>query len=90
MLATRHHHERFDGRGYPDGLSSTDLPLSVWIVAIADAFDAMTSARPYRPGRSISFALQQLEQGRGTQFDPRCSDAFIEMLREKEMLPATG
>ena len=88
ILATKHHHERFDGRGYPDGLSADDLPLTVWIIAIADAFDAMTSTRPYRKGKPISFALQQLEMGKGTQFHPDCADAFVEILREREMIPA--
>ena len=55
ILATKHHHERFDGRGYPDGLSGGDLPLAVWVIAIADAFDAMTSTRPYRKGKPISW-----------------------------------
>ena len=90
ILATKHHHERFDGRGYPDGLSGSDLPLSVWIIAIADAFDAMTSTRPYRKGKPISFAIQQLEMGMGTQFHPECAQAFIEVLREKEMAPASS
>ena len=90
ILATKHHHERFDGRGYPDGLSGGDLPLSVWIIAIADAFDAMTSTRPYRKGKSISFALQQFEQGKGTQFHPDCADAFVELLRDREMIPTTA
>jgi len=87
ILATKHHHERFDGRGYPDGLSGSDLPLAVWIIAIADAFDAMTSTRPYRKGKPISFALQQLEMGKGTQFHPDCADAFVAILKEKEMIP---
>jgi response regulator RpfG family c-di-GMP phosphodiesterase len=87
ILATKHHHERFDGRGYPDGLSGNDLPLTVWIIAIADAFDAMTSTRPYRKGKPISFALQQLQMGRGTQFHPDCADAFIELLQERQMIP---
>ena len=87
VLATKHHHERFDGRGYPDGLSGGDLPLGVWIIAIADAFDAMTSTRPYRKGKPISFALQQLEMGKGTQFHPDCADAFVDLLREKQMIP---
>jgi len=88
ILATKHHHERFDGRGYPDGLSGGALPLSVWIIAIADAFDAMTSTRPYRKGKPISFALEQMQMGRGTQFHPDCADAFVAILREKEMVPA--
>jgi HD-GYP domain-containing protein (c-di-GMP phosphodiesterase class II) len=86
ILATKHHHERYDGRGYPDGLSGSDLPLPVWIIAIADAFDAMTSTRPYRKGKPISFALQQLEMGKGTQFHPDCVAAFVEILKEKELL----
>jgi cyclic di-GMP phosphodiesterase len=87
ILATKHHHERYDGKGYPDGLAADELPLSVWIVATADAFDAMTSTRPYRKAKPISFALDQLETGKGTQFHPDCVDAFLEILRENEMLP---
>jgi putative two-component system response regulator len=64
------HHERWDGTGYPHRLSGDAIPLPGRIVAVADAFDALTHDRPYRPARSLSDALQEIEAGRGTQFDP--------------------
>lgn len=71
-----HHHERIDGKGYPDGLKGTEIPTSVRIVAIADAFDAMTSNRIYRPALSKQAALQELRAGAGTQFDAALVYAF--------------
>jgi HD-GYP domain-containing protein (c-di-GMP phosphodiesterase class II) len=75
----RNHHERWDGRGYPDKLAGDRIPLAARIVAVADSFDAMTSDRPYRPGMSIDEAFEQLQRGAGTQFDPQCSRAFAEL-----------
>jgi ribonuclease P protein subunit RPR2 len=66
----RHHHERFDGTGYPDGLAGRDIPLPARIFAVADSFDAMVSDRPYRRARPIEVALEEIEDGAGTQFDP--------------------
>ena len=66
----RHHHEWFDGRGYPDGLAGTDIPLLARIVAVADAFDAMNSNRPYRRGMTEQIAMGEIVKGAGTQFDP--------------------
>ena len=73
----RHHHERFDGRGYPDGLSGEEIPLMARILAVADTYDSMTSQRPYRktPGRRKG--LQELRDCAGTQFDPAVVDAFV-------------
>lgn len=65
-----HHHERWDGAGYPDGLAGTEIPLGARIVAVADAYDAMTTIRPYRPARSPAEAVQELEDEAGRQFDP--------------------
>ena len=84
ILATKHHHERYDGRGYPDGLKGDELPLQVWIMAVSDAFDAMTSTRPYRKAQPRAFALDQLAKGRGTQFHPDCVDALVSILEEQE------
>jgi ribonuclease P protein subunit RPR2 len=70
LSVVRSHHERWDGRGYPDGLAGTDVPLGVRIFAVADALDAMTSPRPYRPPRLWNEALRELERGSGSQFDP--------------------
>ncbi len=77
----RHHHERFDGCGYPDGLAGEDIPLLARIVAVADAFDAMTSDRPYRSAKERSEAEAELLRGSSNQFDPRVVEAFLEMLR---------
>lgn len=75
--AARSHHERFDGRGYPDGLAGQGIPLAARIVGVADAFDAMIDRRPYRAARAPSAALQELHRERGAQFDPEIVDAMI-------------
>jgi PAS domain S-box-containing protein/diguanylate cyclase (GGDEF)-like protein len=73
----RHSHERFDGRGYPDGLTGEDVPLGARIIAVCDAFDAMTSNRPYRTAMSEEGALTELRRCAGEQFDPLVVEAFI-------------
>jgi HD-GYP domain-containing protein (c-di-GMP phosphodiesterase class II) len=73
-----HHHERWDGAGYPDGLQGEQIPLGARIIFVADAFDAMTSDRVYRPRRSIDEALAELRRCTGTQFDPTIVAAFAE------------
>ncbi len=80
----RSHHERYDGRGIPDGLAGLVIPLEARIVAVADAFDAMTSGRPYRAERrySVDAALSELRRCRGTQFDPLVVDAFLSAIDE--------
>ena len=78
----KHHHERFDGRGYPSGLSEEEIPLHARIVSIADAFDAMTSDRSYRPRYTLFKALEELEKCKGTQFDPSLVDSFIAAIKE--------
>ncbi|MEZ4417355.1 MAG: HD domain-containing phosphohydrolase [Gemmatimonadota bacterium] len=75
----RHHHERFDGRGYPDGLSGKDIPFGARIVAVADTFDALVSDRPYRPGKSVELATRIIEEEAGAQFDPKVVGAFMRM-----------
>jgi putative nucleotidyltransferase with HDIG domain len=72
----RHHHERWDGAGYPDRLSGESIPLGARIFAVADSFDAMTSDRPYRRAMSIEAACAEIARCRGTQFDPVVADAF--------------
>lgn len=72
----RYHHERFDGTGYPDGLRGEDIPLESRIVAVVDAFEAMTSDRPYRGAMSVEEALEELKRSSGTQFDPRVVEAM--------------
>jgi putative two-component system response regulator len=76
--AVLHHHERFDGTGYPYGLRGDDIPLAARIVAVADSFDAMTTDRPYRLGVSPAIAFERLEAGRGSQWDPAVVDLFTE------------
>src|SRR5688572_7812746 len=77
-----HHHERWDGGGYPSGLSGSDIPLWGRICAVADVFDAVTSERPYKPPFPNEEALQLLRDGRGKHFDPRVVDVFFESLEE--------
>ena len=75
----RNAHERWDGSGYPDGLSGESIPLLARVVAVADAFDAMTTEQPYRPALSLERALQEIERGAGLQFDPACASAFVRL-----------
>ncbi|MCF8101839.1 MAG: response regulator [Desulfarculaceae bacterium] len=76
----RHHHERWDGRGYPDGLAAEDIPLLARVVAVADAYDAMTSDRSYRRSRRVREAVAELTACAGSQFDPAVVEAFLGML----------
>jgi response regulator RpfG family c-di-GMP phosphodiesterase len=75
--AVRHHHERYDGKGYPDGLTGEDIPLIARVVTVADAFDAMTSDRPYRSRRPLEAALEEISKNARTQFDPAIAEAFV-------------
>ena len=77
--AIRHHHERWDGLGYPDDLVGNQIPLEASIVGLADAWDAMTTERPYARALSLIAALEQVRAGRGTQFRPEVVDAFLEV-----------
>ncbi len=76
----RHHHERWDGQGYPDGLSGDSIPMGARIIGVVDAFDAMTQYRPYRPARSRTEAIGELRRERGLQFDPQLVDEFVRVL----------
>ncbi len=76
----RHHHERWDGRGYPDGLAGEDIPVGARIVAVCDSFDAMTSDRPYRAGMPIEAASDEILRCAGTQFDPSCAALLVDIL----------
>jgi HD-GYP domain-containing protein (c-di-GMP phosphodiesterase class II) len=87
MPAIRSHHEKVDGTGYPDRIGGGEIPLHARILAVADAFDAMTSDRPYRKGRSIEDALAELREFSGSQFDPAIVDTFIRLWDEKGMGP---
>ena len=73
----RHHQECFDGSGYPDGLKGMDIPLIARIIAVADAFDAITTDRPYKKKKQIEEALQELKRCSGSQFDPVIVSAFL-------------
>jgi HD-GYP domain-containing protein (c-di-GMP phosphodiesterase class II) len=76
----RFHHERYDGKGYPDGLSSIDIPLHARIVAVADAFNAMIARRPYRAPLSPTAAIEELKRHSGTQFDRVIVEAMIDVI----------
>jgi diguanylate cyclase (GGDEF)-like protein/putative nucleotidyltransferase with HDIG domain len=76
----RHHHERLDGRGYPDGLGGRDIPIEARIIHVADSFEAMTSDRPYHAGIPVSDAVDELRRCAGTQFDARMVEALVELL----------
>ena len=77
---TRYHHERYDGRGYPDGLKGEEIPLFGRIIGVADAFDAMTSNRVYRNHMDTDYVMKELVRGRGKQFDPEALDAFLRLV----------
>jgi hypothetical protein len=76
----RHHHERWDGRGYPDGLLGRDIPIGARIVAVCDSFDAMTSDRPYRKALPLEIAFEELTRNAGSQFDPACAELLVEVV----------
>lgn len=80
--AVRYHHERWDGRGYPDGVSGTDIPLFARMIAVADTFDAITSTRPYRAKAAREEGLRELDKAAGSQLDPMCVEAFASSLPE--------
>jgi len=79
---TLHHHERWDGRGYPDGLAGEAIPPAARIVSVVDAFDAMVSDRPYRKALSFDEACNVIREGSGTQFEPRCAQAFLRIVNK--------
>jgi diguanylate cyclase (GGDEF)-like protein len=83
-----HHHERFDGAGYPDGLSGNDIPIGARILLVADAFDAMTEDRPYRKAMPVADAIAELKRFSGTQFDPTIVAAFLAVLKRTGRYPA--
>ncbi len=88
LAGVRHHHERYDGMGYPDGLKGDEIPMGARIILIADTFDSITSDRSYRRARSVEYAVRQLRANAGTQFDPRCVEAFLRLLAEKKIYTA--
>ncbi len=80
----RHHHERWDGKGYPDGLSGKDIPQLSRILAVADTYDAITSRRPYREAKAADFAKNEIQKNAGTQFDPAVVEAFVSYFTNRE------
>ncbi len=80
-----HHHERIDGAGYPHGLKGEDIPLGSRILAVADAFDAITSDRPYRPASSADEALTEIQLNAGGQFDLQVVEAFVMLVRSGKL-----
>jgi HD-GYP domain-containing protein (c-di-GMP phosphodiesterase class II) len=83
VLIVKHHHERWDGRGYPNGLKGEEIPIGSRIITVVDSFDSMVADRPYRRGMSVDDAVKRLKDGMGTQFDPRVSATFIQRLIEQ-------
>jgi HD-GYP domain-containing protein (c-di-GMP phosphodiesterase class II) len=81
LKIVRSHHERFDGKGYPDRKKGDELPIYVWIVSGADALDAMTSDRPYRKGMSFEVAMSEVEKGAGSHFHPTVAAAMLSAAR---------
>jgi HD-GYP domain-containing protein (c-di-GMP phosphodiesterase class II) len=79
----RHHHERPDGTGYPYGLKAHEIPIGARILNVADAFDAMTSDRPYRKKRSIDEAIEELKRGSGTEFDPVVVEYLMKIIKKR-------
>ncbi len=96
LSIVRNHHERWDGRGYPDALAGEKTPHLARVVALADAFDAMTSDRPYRKGMPVEIAFGEIEKGKGKQFDPNfaaafldCKEAIIQAMSSRSITPPT-
>ena len=81
-----YHHERWDGKGYPEGLHGEVIPLSARIMAVADVFDALSSSRVYKPAFPLDEALAIINEGAGTQFDPKCVEAFMDSIPEIKVI----
>ncbi|MBR6477304.1 MAG: HD domain-containing protein [Lachnospiraceae bacterium] len=84
---TRYHHERYDGKGYPEGLKGEEIPLFARIIGVADTFDAMTSNRVYRSSMDTDYVMNEMKRGRGTQFDPQALDAFLRLVEKGVINP---
>jgi putative nucleotidyltransferase with HDIG domain len=82
-----HHHERFDGCGYPSGLKGENIPLQARIILISDTFDAMTSTRPYRKALPVQAAIDEIRKCSGTQFDPRLAEVFVDLVERGLIRP---
>lgn len=84
IVAVRHHHERYDGTGIPDRLKGEQIPLNSRIIAVADAFDAMSSDRPYRKGVSVDKVVKEIQRNSGSQFDPKVVDGFLKAYKKNK------
>jgi HD-GYP domain-containing protein (c-di-GMP phosphodiesterase class II) len=92
-VIVRHHHENWDGSGYPDGLRGEAIPLGARVLSVADCYDALTSDRPYRLALSHASAVTMIEERRGTMYDPDIADAFlriVQRLQDGDATPFTG
>lgn len=87
-IISLHHHERFDGKGYPHGLQGEEIPLIARVVAVADVFDALVSARPYKKAWSFEEAIAYIKEQAGSHLDPKCVDAFLTRLDEIQTIKA--
>lgn len=86
VACVRHHHERWDGRGYPDGVAGADIPRGARIIALADTIDAMTTSRPYRSALTLDAVLAELNRGRGTQFDPELAETTVNSVTVRRLI----
>jgi len=84
LAAVRQHHERFDGKGYPNHISGKDIHIFAQVLSVADSYDAMTSSRAYRPALSKEKAIEEIKKNSGTQFNPKIVDAFLQVLSEEK------
>ena len=82
LEGVRHHHEKYDGTGYPDRIAGEAIPYIARVLAVADTYDAMTSDRPYRKGLGIEIALAEIAKMAGKQFDPRMAEVFVAMMAQ--------
>jgi HD-GYP domain-containing protein (c-di-GMP phosphodiesterase class II) len=86
VSCVRHHHERWDGRGYPDNISAEAIPLGARIITIADTIDAMTTNRPYRSALGLDIVLAELNKGRGSQFDPELVERTVNSVTVRRLI----
>jgi len=86
----KHHHEKWEGGGYPDGLKGEEIPLLARIVSVADTFDAMTTTRPYQKAMAITYVIDRIQSLAGTRFDKRITDVLVKAYQNGDLLPATG
>jgi HD-GYP domain-containing protein (c-di-GMP phosphodiesterase class II) len=85
LPAIKHHHERLDGTGYPDGLRGKSIPVHARILAVADVFDAMTAKRAHRDALGVDHVIDEISRGKGTKFDPDAVDALVKLIQEERL-----